>query len=314
MSPLSTDPDSRPRVGVVTLARGRHAHLEAQHRSLAAGSRLPDSYVVVAMDDPAITAERQDGLERRVVRCPVADPANLPLSRARNVGVAALRAQDVDVVVLLDVDCLAGADLVASYAAAVAEHEDVVWSGPVTYLDPPPPGGYDLGDLTVLESWDRPHPARPAPAPGTRLLPSVPGGPPGRPELFWSLSFAMTPAVWGALGGFDESYVGYGGEDTDFALRATAAGVRLGWDGGARAYHQHHPVSAPPVEHLDAIVRNGARFARRWGTWPMQGWLEEFEARGLVRREGDGWVRAPAPDGPVRRRTRHTPETSGAPD
>jgi len=48
----------------------------------------------------------------------------------------------------------------------------------------------------------------------------------------------------------------------------------LGWVGGARAYHQHHPVSSPPVEHLDDILRNGRLFHERWGEWPMTGWLE----------------------------------------
>lgn len=287
----------RPRVGVVTLARGRHAHLTAQHRSLAAGSRLPDSYVVVAMDDPEIVDTCSGGLDRQVVRCGVADPAELPLSAARNVGVARAAADGMDVVVLLDVDCLAGWGLVAAYAAAVGDEPSVLWSGPVTYLDPAPAGGYDVDDPRALAGWDSPHPARPAPAPGTRLLPDHAGGPPGRPELFWSLCFATTPTVWDRIGGFDEDYIGYGGEDTDFALRATAAGIRLGWDGGARAYHQHHPVSRPPTEHLDAILRNGRLFAGRWGWWPMQGWLEEFEAQGLARRTADGWVRVTGPAG-----------------
>ena len=42
---------------------------------------------------------------------------------------------------------------------------------------------------------------------------------------------------------------------------------------GARAYHQHHPSSSPPVQHLADILRNGALFRRRWGRWPMEGWL-----------------------------------------
>ena len=82
-----------------------------------------------------------------------------------------------------------------------------------------------------------------------------------------------------------------GGEDTDLGRTAIARGVGLGWVGGARAYHQHHPVSSPPVEHLDDILRNGRLFHERWGEWPMTGWLEEFERRGLVRREDGHWVR-----------------------
>ncbi len=113
-------------------------------------------------------------------------------------------------------------------------------------------------------------------------------------ELFWSLSFAATPTTWDRCGGFDEAYVGYGGEDTDFGQRARAAGVDLAWVGGADAFHQHHPVSRPPVEHVDDILRNGAVFRARWGWWPMVGWLKEMEGMGLVRRDGDAWVRAGA--------------------
>lgn len=41
-------------------------------------------------------------------------------------------------------------------------------------------------------------------------------------------------------------------------------------------------MSDPPVEHLDDILRNGALFRRRWGRWPMTGWLEAFASAGLV--------------------------------
>ncbi|QCW52597.1 glycosyltransferase family 2 protein [Nocardioides dongxiaopingii] len=269
------------RVGVVTIAHGRHDHLEAQHRSLALGTRRPDRYTVVAMGDPGIEPATVAGLERSVTRIDTT-ALGLPLAAARNQGVADLVEHGADVVVLLDVDCLAGPGLVAGYAGVVTAHPDRLWSGPVTYLRPPPATGYDLA---ALDDLDAPHPARPAPAAGEVA-------PAGDPDLFWSLSFATTPAAWSAVGGFCEDYVGYGGEDTDLGRCAAAAGVELWWVGAARAYHQHHPVSSPPVEHLDAILRNGRLFHARWGRWPMGGWLTAFEELGLVRRDGDGWVRA----------------------
>ncbi len=36
------------------------------------------------------------------------------------------------------------------------------------------------------------------------------------------------------------------------------------------------------MQHVAAILRNGAVFHRRWGWWPMTGWLEQFRAAGLV--------------------------------
>lgn len=264
------------RVAVVTLAHGRGEHLARQHRSLARGTRPPDDYLLVAMGDPAHHAERLDGLPRRVLHLPAADA--LPLAAARNAAVADVVARGAEVVVALDVDCLAAPGLVREYAEVVRDHPDTLWSGPVTYLPPAGPGGYDLDRLAELDS---PHPARPAPAPGEILTGAD-------PDLFWSLSFVLAAPAWERIGGFCESYRGYGGEDTDFARQAAAAGVPLGWVGAARAFHQHHPVSSPPVEHLDDILRNALVFHQRWGTWPMAGWLRAFADLGLVRWDGVG--------------------------
>jgi N-acetylglucosaminyl-diphospho-decaprenol L-rhamnosyltransferase len=270
------------RVAVVTLAHGRHDHLVAQHRSLARGGRRPDRYVVVAMDDPGIGPETRDGLAREVVAVPRA-PLGLPLAAARNVGVAHALADGADTVVLLDVDCLAGPDLVAAYDAACAAEPAVVWSGVVTYLPEPSPAGYPLERLDAL---DDPHPARPDPGVGGRLRGTD-------PDLFWSLSFAVSASAWRHGGGFCEEYVGYGGEDTDFGHAVVRAGLEHGVLGDARAYHQWHPVSRPPVEHLHDVLRNAALFHRRWGRWPMEGWLTAFEERGLAAYRDGRWVPSP---------------------
>ncbi|WP_205472488.1 glycosyltransferase family 2 protein [Nocardioides sp. SYSU D00038] len=270
-----------PGVAVVTIAHGRHDHLALQHRSLAAATARPADYVVVAMHDPGLGPATVDGLGRRVRHLP-RHPEGLPLAAARNLGVTTALEAGAEVVVVLDVDCAAGPGLVASYAEVVRERPGHLWCGPVTYLPPPPSGGYRLDDLDDL---DDPHPARPAPAPGEVVLG-------GDPDLFWSLSFAVHRDTWRRVGGFHEGYVGYGAEDTDLGHTAAAAGVDLAWAGAARAYHQHHPVSRPPVEHLDDILRNGRRFRDRWGRWAMTGWLEEMAELGLVARQGDDWVRS----------------------
>lgn len=270
-------------VAVVTIAHGRHDHLAAQHRALALGSLRPDHHVVVAMDDRAIRARTESGLHRTVVHTARSRDGRLPLAAARNLGVRAALDARARVVVLLDVDCLPGADLVAAYAGAVEAEPGVVWSGPVTYLPPRPADGYPEHPADLAE-WDDPHPARPRPAPGERVRDL-------HPDLFWSLSFAVAAPTWRLVGGFCEDYTGYGAEDTDLARSVVAAGVGLGVLGGARAYHQHHPVSSPPVEHLDDILRNGRTFRDRWGTWPMAGWLEQMERLGLVHRVGPDWER-----------------------
>lgn len=257
---------------VVTPAHGRHDHLREQRRVLRAVA--PDvGHVVVAMDDPGIDELVDDGGEGRViVRHVSRDPLGLPLARARNLGVATAIASGATLVILLDVDCVPGQGLVAAYETAAGQASGALLAGPVTYLDEGRAVPRAPGDLAALRS---PHPARPDPPPG-----ELERG--GDPDLFWSLSCALTPSTWQVLGGFHEGYVGYGAEDTDLGRLARSRGVELVWVGGADAFHQFHPVSRPPTEHLVDIVRNATIFHERWGKWPMGGWLDEFERRGLV--------------------------------
>lgn len=262
---------------VVTVAHGRHEHLLRQRRLLrevAPGT----PHVVVAMDDAQIVALLRDDPHVGVVEVP-GHPDGLPLAAARNAGVSTALDSGADLVVLLDVDCLPGPGLLEGYERAAAQVPDDLLCGPVTYL----PEGVLPERADELAGLSRPHPARPAPPPGELVRD-------GDHDLFWSLSFAVTPSTWRTLGGFCEEYVGYGGEDTDLAWTARDRGVGLTWVGGAQAYHQWHPVSSPPVEHVVDIVRNARVAHRRWGRWPMRGWLAELEARGLVRWEADGPV------------------------
>ncbi|MGB3827802.1 MAG: galactosyltransferase-related protein [Ornithinimicrobium sp.] len=258
---------------IVTVAHGRHSHLEHQLRLLTHTD--PDSaQVVVAIEDRGIAQVVQDHRGQRDVDVISLDshPLGLPLAWARNMGVRHALARGADLIVLLDVDCVLGEGTMATYAEAAALSGPALLCGPVSYLregTPPPPLPEDLRGLRG------PHPARPDLARGT-LLTS------GDHNLFWSLNAALTRETWSQVGGFCEDYVGYGGEDTDFGWTARAHGVDLVWVGGADAYHQHHPVSSPPVEHLEAIVRNAQLFHGRWGHWPMLGWLEAFAERGLV--------------------------------
>lgn len=274
------------RSAVITLAAGRHRHLALQQAGLAAGSQAPDQYIVVAMDDPGLAgvlAHREPSAD--LLHCPVG-PDGLPLARARNLGAARALESGAELLIFLDVDCVPGHRLVERYAAAAGRpaHARSLLCGTVAYLPPPGAAGYRLAELPHLAS---PHPGRPAPGPQEARESSD-------HTLFWSLSFALTASTWRAVGGFCESYRGYGGEDTDYGQLARKAGTPLTWLGGAPAFHQYHPVSVPPVEHLDEILRNAEIFHRRWGWWPMAPWLDAFAARGLIRwnRPEERWVRA----------------------
>jgi len=256
------------RTAVVTLARGRELHLARQARAVARLDPAPSEYVVVSLDEAAPAVPGATVLHR-----PAAAP--LPLAAARNAGIAAV---DADLVICLDADCLPEPPMLGRLAAAAhAAPGARLLAGPVGRLAPLPeaqeePGANDL-ERSRAEATRGGRPVPPAHA--IEPEPHI--------ERFWSLAFAVEPEVHARIGGFDEGYAGYGAEDTDYAFRARAAGVGLSWVGGAWAHHQHHPVSDPPVEHLDDIVRNARRFHERWGRWPMEGWLRAFARAELIR-------------------------------
>jgi GT2 family glycosyltransferase len=263
------------KVAVITIVSGRHDHLFRQHDGIAASERPAQDQIVVAMSDPELANWHPAAAPSPHIVDISADPGRLPLARARNRGARTAIDRGADLLIFLDVDCIPSPTLIGSYCSAAAEAPELLFSGPVGYLTAPPPGGYKLDTLDPMASF---HDFRPRPPAGALVRG-------GDHALFWSLSFAATASTWNTIGGFDEAYEGYGAEDTDFGFRARDRGVDLAWVGGAIAYHQHHETSSPPVQHLDDILANGAIFAERWGFWPMRGWLDGFEAQGLIRKD-----------------------------
>jgi len=269
-------PAAELRAAVITLcSASRTGHLRHQLAALAAENRLERIVVWIGPDaPPALDAER-------VLRVPPG-PDGLRLARARNAGASAAVASGADLLVFLDADCVPGPGMLARYRVAALSHPDAALCGPVTYLS----AGVDVTDPAVLVRATSPHAARPNPPEDRERLAAQEEYP-----LFWSLSFALRAETWSRTRGFDEGYEGYGGEDTDFAFGLREDGIPLVWVGGAHAYHQHHETSSPPWQHLDDILRNGARFARRWGQWPMPGWLHAFADAGAIEWDGGSWRR-----------------------
>ncbi|MCM2502671.1 galactosyltransferase-related protein [Aureimonas altamirensis] len=252
---------------VLTLVRGREASLGNLMAGLAAQT-APAKELVIAYMQPEPFADLPSP------GCPVrnlfisGDP--MPLAMARN---AAARAARSELLIFLDVDCIASPGLVASYLAAAERSADGVFLGEVLYL---PEGAVDGAlDYGKLDRLGHRHPAKPRmPDDGVRHEPD-------HGEL-WGLSFAMRRTCWDRLGGMDESFVGYGGEETDFALRLGAAGIPLFWTAHARAYHQHHAVHVPPLQQFDHILRNARLFHARHGRWCMDYWLGQFRDAGYI--------------------------------
>lgn len=261
-------------VSVCTLAQGRAAHLANLVRGLNAQVRAPDELVVAVMQ-----AEPYDlPAAAFPIRQVMVGHDGIALAAARN---AAARAAVGDQLIFLDVDCIPDPRFVADYAAPLAT-VDALLMGEVLYL---PAGATDAGiDYRRFAAAGVKHSERAPP-------PTTPLGDCSDYRCFWSLNFAMRRDTFFAVGGFDEAYVGYGGEDTDFGRLVVTAGVPIHWCRGARAYHQYHPHHMPPVHHVDSVIANAARFRDKWGHFTMEHWLRAFTLMGLIALRDGEYVR-----------------------
>lgn len=307
---------TQPRTVIVSLASpDRFARIRRQHDALLGfhGERFDAGTLAhVVSVFPSQRSGRDDGvghagrtatdraaadLPPSIVLPPTVDTIRVespmgraPLAAARNA--SARRAADLEatLIVFLDADCVPGPRLLPRYEAAAVP--DRLLLGPVTYLTEEETAALD----DAVSIAPHPHPARPDPDDGEviDIAPDASTDPQDPFALFWSLSFACRPELYARLGGFHEAYAGYGAEDTDFGFTARRHGIGLRWVGGAHAFHQFHPVSSPPLEHVADIVANAHVFHSRWGRWPMESWLEQFRAAGLVTYDADaGWQVVP---------------------
>lgn len=254
---------------MVTLVRNRNELLRSFLEGVAA-QEAPVEVVVVRAggdEDPRDVVSRFDGLRATVCEV-VGAGERIPYSAARNAGAEAATGEHL---AFCDADTIASPTFAGSIDRALAAH-DALCTGEVRYL---PPGDTAGVDFETLLARSRPHPHRdPVPASGVALG--------GRHELVWGLCMAMRHSTFESLGGFDEGYGGYAGEDTDLGTAMRHAGVPVGLVADAVVLHQHHDSYEPPVQQLRATVANAQRYRDKWGSWPMGGWLEGFADLGLV--------------------------------
>ncbi|MGX9978706.1 galactosyltransferase-related protein [Methylobacterium fujisawaense] len=252
-------------VSVVTLAKGRPAHLRNVLRGLERQTQPPAAFIVAVMQEmPYDLPEVGFPVHQIPVR-----GRELPLAAARNRGVAAV---DSDAVVFLDVDCIPAPDLVADYARGLSELDGLLMGEVLHLPERATLGTWDYAGLDAVA--ERHSDRRGPPASGTEICNDY--------RCFWSLNFAIRRATFLATGGFDERYTGYGGEDTDFGKLLDRSGIPIAWIKGARAYHQYHPHHMPPVHHLESVVRNAELFEAKWGYRTMGHWLYAFKVMGLI--------------------------------
>lgn len=265
-------------LSVITLVKNREAHLTRLLQSVQSSGVMPHEVIIVDMSSTPIDQAASD-IPLLIVPLPT---SGLPLASARNRGAEAASGRQL---LFMDVDCIPRRNLVASIQQSLTTYDHLVCAE-IRYLGA---NARTLTDETALDDASVAHPHRHFPASGMRQESNA--------GLFWSLLFGIRRETFFRLGGFDESYEGYGAEDTDFGFRARDAGLPLMFIGGTGAFHQYHGVIDPPLQHVSDIVRNANRFFQKWRVWPMQDWLAAFEDIGLIARHDDRIVlqRLPTP-------------------
>ncbi len=206
--------------------------LAALARQTHPSSRLQ---VVVADDGSSVPPRIPDaaaGLDVRVVR---QDDRGFRAAAARNLGVAA---SDGRVLVLLDGDTVPEPGYVTAMARLPAVLPDAVVGGRRRYAEL---AGWTADRLHAWFTGDGPAPVlleepewllREYRASGDLLR----TGPRSYQHLIGAV-LACSREMFDDIGGFDETFVGYGGEDYDFTYRAHTAGAVFAYVPDAVAWH-----------------------------------------------------------------------------
>lgn len=245
---------------IVTIVKGRRKQLANLLYSIKASNVLPIDIQIVCMDELADIAI-PEGLNVNIQK--ITDDYELPLAAARNLGFRAAKTANV---IFIDVDCIVSPTLFSSLLLNL--QEDTIFTAYPLYLPVLP----DSGNYSTLINNAIPHPARE----------SIPDNQPVDHLQFWSLIFAIQKNTCEKIGGFDESYTGYGAEDTDFAMQFHQAGVVLIFINDF-VLHQYHDKYDPPLNYFDSIINNAKRYQQKWNILPMRSWLRAFEVLGLIK-------------------------------
>ncbi len=248
---------------VITIHYGRQEHLNNLIRGVERNSIHPKELIIINMD-AKLNLDYNGPLTINLNNI-ISDIANLlPIANARNLGA---ELAETNHLLFLDVDCIPEHNYIKNLNNQLDTYKGLIMATP-RYLNE---------QVTQVETIDllkksTLHPRRPFHAKITNT---------DHYELFWSLCFAMTKQDFKALQGFDEEYKGYGAEDTDFAFKAKAAGMKF-FLSPAIAFHQQHSFVRPPLDKIEGIVNNANYFNKKWNIWPMEKALKAFDEAGFV--------------------------------
>lgn len=201
-----------PELSVITVTHGRRELVLHKAETLARQTLPADRFEwrVLANGDPG-AADALRALELPFSTVVLESDANLPIAAARNRAAADAR---TPLLLMSDDDVLPGPDCLAVHLRAHRDHPDSVMVGALRLPE-------------SLRAGRRREPfERAASVAGRALWINATGA-----------NTSLPRELFARVGGYDERYVLYGGEDPDLAWRLRAQGVRFRHLPGAWAHH-----------------------------------------------------------------------------
>jgi GT2 family glycosyltransferase len=257
-------------ISVLTITHNRDHHLNNLVRGLEFSEFKNFELVVVRFNElnrnPSLKSDHFS-----IKEIFLQDKNKLPLAKARNL---AARSATFEKLVFLDVDCIPGPKLLKGYLNFLIEHPYSLAMGQVKYLKQQLKTSFK-GDYSFLSDNSKFNDLR------LNKLNSK-WSYEDNYDLFWSLSFALTKESYQKIAGFDENFIGYGAEDTDFSYSAKKNGIKLYWVDQTLCFHQYHASYDPPLNHFEDIIKNAKTFFKKWNRVPMLAWLNKFANLGLI--------------------------------
>lgn len=253
-------------ISVCTIYAKRQLHLQNLVKGLMRSPIQPKELIIVCMNDCLPDLPPTPFKIRAIT---INTNNYLPLAKARSKAAEIARGNNL---IFLDVDCICHNNLVGIFNYHLNQ-ENALYQGSIRYLYSD--WQKDSWTIESLEKKSSFHQLQ-----RTEVIGKTKVSHPYK--LFWSLCFGIRKKTFMALGGFDSRFIGYGGEDTDFAFTARYHNIPF-YKISALAYHQYHLSYDPPLNHLAEIVNNAQLFYRKWDILPMKKWLDRFVELGYLR-------------------------------
>jgi GT2 family glycosyltransferase len=263
---------------VVIPTRDRHTLLLELLRRLEEQDAAPGAFEIVVVDagsTDSTTSMLSSWFSRQPFRWVAIGPA--AAARARNAGAAASVGQ---LLIFLDDDMLPGPGFISAHLEAAGKSLDAVVVGACPVV------GARRPFSRMIARWYTGQ--------FDAMTAAATTGLPLTAFQVFTGNLMVPRAVFEGIGGFDERFEGYGGEDTDFGIRLVTAGIPLRYAPSAVAEHRFGASWPVWINRVRALAAGTILLAEKHPRWAREFPAGQAEPSSVLRRHG-AWLAWKAP-------------------